>query len=83
MANINSATEGESMMVSGLIFRDIANQPDHTHVGAWRDDDGLITVAYLGIFPKQTRVMGVEIGGMQQSAESIANGLLVQLMRKA
>jgi hypothetical protein len=75
--------EGESMMASGLIFSDIATKPDYTHVGAWRDDDGLITVAYLGIFPKQTTMMGVEIGGMQQSAESVANGLLAKLVRKA
>jgi hypothetical protein len=75
--------EGESMMVSGLIFTDIATKPDYTHVGAWRDDDGLITVAYLGIFPKQKKMLGVEVGGGQQSAESIANGLLVQLVRKA
>ena len=71
------------MMGSGLIFSDIATKPNYTHVGAWRDDDGLITVAYLGVFPKQTKMLGLDVGGAQQSAESIANGLLTQLLRKA
>ena len=71
------------MLVSGIIFSDIEAKPDHAHVGAWREEDGRITVAYLGVFPKQTTHLTVHIGGAQQSAEALAKGLLVELAQKA
>jgi hypothetical protein len=75
--------EGEYMVDSGLIFSDIAMKPGYAHVGAWRDDDGLVTVAYLGIFPKQTAPLTVHVGGAQQSAQSVANALFAGLVKNA
>jgi len=69
------------MMASGFIFSDIAIRPGYAHVGAWRDDDGLVTVAYLGAFRKQSAPLTVQIGGAQQSAQSVANALFAELTK--
>ena len=29
-------------MVSGIIFSGVSGSPDHSHVGAWCDDDGAV-----------------------------------------
>ena len=69
-------------MDSGINFSDVAGNPDYAHVGAWVDDDGVVTVAYLGTFPKQTAELSGHIG-VHQSVESLATALLVDLARKA
>ena len=69
-------------MVSGMVFSDMATKSDYAHVGVWRDDDGLITVAYLGTFPKRAIQHGVEVGGVQMTPEALARTLLDELVQK-
>jgi hypothetical protein len=39
-------------MATGIVFRDVQGKSGYTQVGVWEaSNKGLVTVAYLGVFP--------------------------------
>jgi len=56
-------------MATGIMIVD-ADKPSHVRVGAWKAEDGIITVTYLGTYPSQSSEVG------QAAPEDLAKFIL-------
>jgi hypothetical protein len=64
-------------MASGVVFRDVEGKPGYARVGVWQTEDGIITVALLGVFPRSA----TQLGGMADTPGALAGLMLSEFTR--